>query len=249
MDAIAEAFAPFLAATYTIAKASLSHASAMWPCLRDAAKQYGAMVCTKLHLLAILLTAFGKVCMDTYFPRRVDPPEWKLRQALVFRDAHDDVQDITSWFVPDEDWKDDVQETFYDWDDWRLELRCTYGPTKCRIIARATDTLPWPPRAPSDGPHIHTVRAPTGILSATLLAKPGTGAKNVDITKRVQKYAGIHDDFHGTCVRVRDMFPIDDHDDNVDRFEGIRIIDIKSDTGLSVRTYSYATNDQVSKTQ
>lgn len=258
MDIIAEFLAPCIAVTYVIATAATTLTMVTWnavtPYVSRAATslhQHGSVAYHKLRLLTILTTTYLRVTakkyMETYLPTCVERPKWKLRRAFVFRDNHDDLEDITSWFVPDADWKQDIEETFHDWDDWRLELRCTYGTKKCRIVLRADDELVWPPvTIPPSGPHIHTMRAPDGVLSATLVAKPGIGAKSMDITTRVHKYAGFGNDYHGTCVRVRDLFPMDDHDDNVERFLGVRIIDLKGEAGLSVKTYSYETNDRIS---
>jgi hypothetical protein len=259
MDVIADFFAPCVAVTYSIAAIAYAFGTVTWeaaaPHVRSLRRRAGIAFHTVYHkarLLGILGSAYLRVTakkfVDTYVPSRsIDPPEWKLRRALVFRDRHDDVQDITSWFVPDEDWKNDIEETFLDWDDWRLELRCVYGAKKCRIVLRADDELTWPPATiPASGPHIHAMRAPDGVLSATLVPKPGIGAKSMDVTARVHKYAGFGNDYHGTCVRVRDLFPMDDHDDNVERFIGVRIIDLKGEAGLSVKTYSYDANDRIS---
>lgn len=262
MDVVAELIDPCIALLHTTATVSYAVATSCatfsWdvikPHVQRAAssfRHHSSIVYRKSRLLSILVMAYLKVsvkgCLEKYCPSSVERPEWKLRNAFVFRDDHDDFEDITSWFVPDEDWKRDIESTFLDWDDWRLELRCTYGTKKCRIIVRADDELTWPPtKTPESGPHIHAMRAPDGVLSATLVAKPGIGAQSVDITKRVRKYAGFGNDYHGTCVRVRDLFPMDDHDDNNDRFLGVRIIDLKGEAGLSVRTYSYETNERIS---
>jgi hypothetical protein len=175
------------------------------------------------------------------------PPVWKITDAIILRDDHDDFVNIRQWFVPDDQWEEDVKEVFPMWDDWKAELRCRYGDRKCRVILRPGDTLTWPPPYDLDpSHHIHVVRAPQGVLSATLLANPKVpGARDVDVTRRVQKYAGFNHDYHGTTVRVRDIFPMDDHDDNAERFLGLRIIDLNADTGLSVKTFSYALNEKI----
>lgn len=177
------------------------------------------------------------------FPNKNPPEVWSIKKALMFRDEHDDFEDITSWFIPDEHWKEDIQAAHPDWEDWRVELRCTYAGRKCRIVLRKDDELYWPPRVTPNLHHVHNMRAPQGILSATLLGAPGTDAKNMDITRRAQKYAGFGNEYHGTTVRVRDLFPMDDHDDNKERFTGVRIIDLSAQSGLSVKTYYYEPND------
>ena len=180
------------------------------------------------------------------FSTEPSPPIWKITDAILLRDEHDDFVNIRPWFVPDDEWEDDIRDVFPDWDDWKVELRCSYGDRKCRIVLRAGDTLQWPP--PFDThPHIHAVRAPQGVLSATILIDPEIpGGKNVDVTHRVQKYAGFNHDYHGTTVRVRDIFPMDDHDANAERFTGgLRIIDLSAETGLHVKIFSYIANEKI----
>jgi hypothetical protein len=202
-----------------------------------------------IKLWYIIATSYAKLQFERFvrhFSKEPCPPVWKITDAIVLRDEHDDYVNIRSWFVPDDDWEEDVREAFPSWDDWKVELRCTYGDRKCRIVLRAGDTLVWPPSYDLHQAHIHAVRAPQGILSATLLIKPGIpGGKNIEVTQRVQKYAGFNHDYHGTTVRVRDIFPMDDHDDNAERFSGLRIIDLSPKTGLRVKIYSYATNEKI----
>ena len=93
--------------------------------------------------------------------------------------------------------------------------------------------------------HFHNMRAPQGILSATLVGNTEKGACDVDITKRVQKYAGFGHKYHGTTVYVKDLFPLDDHDDNVQRFSGVRIMEIHPKRGISTKTYSYKDNESL----
>ena len=174
-----------------------------------------------------------------------NPPVWKITDAILLRDHHDDFVNIRPWFIPDAEWEEDIREVFHHWDDWKVELRCSYGSRKCRIVLRPGDTFTWPP--PYDtSPHIHAVRAPQGVLSATLLANPEVpDAKDVDVTQRVQKYAGFDHDYHGTTVRVQDIFPMDDHEENAKRFLGLKLIDLSARTGLSVKTFSYALNEKI----
>ena len=180
-----------------------------------------------------------------HFSRDPVPPVWKITDALVLRDEHDDFVNIRHWFVPDDQWEEDIREVFPEWTDWRVELRCSYGDRKCRIVLRPGDSLVWPP--PYDtSPHVHAVRAPQGVLSATLLANTNVpGAKSIDVTHRVQKYAGFNHDYHGTTVRVRDIFPMDDHDDNAERFTTLRVIDLGAKSGLRVNMFSYALNEKI----
>jgi hypothetical protein len=176
-----------------------------------------------------------------YMTKDPSPPTWKITDAFVTREHHDDFMDARSWFVPDTRWDQDVCDMVPDdWDDWKVELRCRYGEHKYRIVLRHGDTLEWPPPEPES--HVHMVRAPCGLLSATLLANPGS--KDVDVTARVQKYAGLKNKYHGTTVKVQDMFPFDDHEENSKRYKGLRIIDIGR-SGLHIKTFSYEMNENL----
>lgn len=203
-----------------------------------------------LGLWYIIATSYIKFQVHRFirnFSAEPSPPTWKITDAIVLRDEHDDFVNIRPWFVPDDEWEDDIRENFPEWEDWKVELRCSYGDRKCRIVLRPGDTLRWPPPYDETHAHIHTVRAPQGVLSATLLIDPSIpGGKNVDVTGRVQKYAGFNHDYHGTTVRVRDIFPMDDHAENATRFTGgLRIIDLSAETGLRVKMFSYITNEKI----
>lgn len=66
----------------------------------------------------------------------------------------------------------------------------------------------------------------TTVFPLTVLAAGmhGRGGEELlDVTRRVLKYQGPARDFHGTPIRVRDLFPFDDRDDAV--FAFLRVID------------------------
>jgi len=201
-----------------------------------------------LHLVYLVATSYIRFQWDRLFPRDdTSADHWKLRRVHIYRDSTYDFKDITEWFIPDEDWKRDIQAEFPDWPDWRVEVRYSYKGHKFRMLLRPDDEFTWPlPVTDEIDSHFHCVRAPHGILAASLLPRPGSGAREMDITTRVQKYAGVTRDFHGTLVRVHDMFPMDDHEENAGRFSGIRVISIAPETGLRVRVFDYANNAIVS---
>lgn len=200
------------------------------------------------NLWFIICKAYVSFQWDRFISVKQSPPIWKISKVLLFRDNHDDFKDITSWFVPDDDWKEDIHANYPDWEDWKVEIRCTYGGHKYRIVARPNDTLVWPPPLDEEAKfHFHNMRGPRGILSATLIGNKEVGARDMDVTRRVQKYAGLSNDYHNTTVHVKDLFPMDDHDDNAERFIGVRIMDIRPDIGLGVNTYSYKENEIVNK--
>lgn len=205
--------------------------------------------CTTAYIWSIILKAYIRLQFQRLFPPKHAHPVWKVRKALLFRDHHDDFEDISSWFDANY-WKDDIQTDHPDWDDWKVELRCTYGGRKCRIILRPEDTFTWPPHMDEQATcHFHNLRAPRGILCATLLGNKSVGSRDVDVTHRVQKYAGFNHDYHGTTVFVKDVFPMDDHDDNAQRFSGVRVMEIHPQTGVTMKICSYQGDEPLNETK
>jgi len=100
------------------------------------------------------------------------------------------------------------QETGFE--QCRVEIRLVEGARKRRVVLYPGDlcdpTFPQPPRRV--------------IVAARLIARQNTDASTMDITKRVQKYIG------NPLKSIHDMFPFDDHADNVQRFTHVRIIDL-----------------------
>lgn len=100
-----------------------------------------------------------------------------------------------------------------EWTAYRLEIRYELQGKKYRRIVRGplhdldllgTDIFPR-------------------ILLARLLPRDGSDAVEVNITSRVAKYAGPDRSF--VNVRLTDLFPFDDHEDNATRFACLRILD------------------------
>jgi hypothetical protein len=128
---------------------------------------------------------------------------------------------------------DDVRDLLK-WDKYKIEMRYVYRGNKYRVVYRHDDDENFPlPR------HMHMVLAPK-LIEAHLVRKHD--GKEHDVTERVRKYMGPDRDFfkkHGLYVRVQDMFPFDDHVDNVERFDHVRL---KLSTG-KVLEFDYAEND------
>lgn len=137
-----------------------------------------------------------------------------------------------------ENWEDRVAAVT-GWDTestkFRCEVRYTYGANRkvYRMVLRHGDAFQLPEEK--------VCRIPRGILSAQLLGGNLTPGVSCDVLHRVTKYAGPRGDFHeaqGLHVRVQDVFPFDDQDQNCGRFEILRTID----TSACVRDYAYAEN-------
>lgn len=103
-----------------------------------------------------------------------------------------------------------------DWEKYRIEMRYTFHGKKYRAIYRHDDEETFPPKR-----GMTLVVAPK--MTAACLIRRADG-KQIDVTDRIRKYLGPDRDFHSKkrlYVRVQDMFPFDDHDDNSERFEAL----------------------------
>lgn len=120
------------------------------------------------------------------------------------------------------------------WNKYKIEIRYTFHGHKYRAVYRHDDECGFPlPRG------MKLVIAPK-IKSACLIRR--ADGKQFDVTERVRKYMGPDRDFHsksGLYVRVQDMFPFDDHDDNAERFEAVGVW---LSTGKYLE-FGYAEND------
>lgn len=120
------------------------------------------------------------------------------------------------------------------WTEYRVEIRYAFRGNKYRVVYRHDDEESFPP--PRD---MKLVVAPK-ITMACLIRR--CDGKHIDVSERVRKYAGPDRDFHSKSVRVQDMFPFDDHDDNAERFEALGVW---LSTGKYVE-FKYAENGVVS---
>ncbi len=122
------------------------------------------------------------------------------------------------------------------WEKYRIEMRYMFHGKKYRAVYRHDDEQDFPPKRA-----MKMVIAPK-VVSACLIRR--ADGKHIDVTDRVRKYLGPDRDFHakiGLYVRVQDMFPFDDHDDNAERFEALGVW---LSTGKYLE-FGYADNDVV----
>ncbi len=122
------------------------------------------------------------------------------------------------------------------WEKYRIEMRYKFHGKKYRAVYRHDDEQDFPPKR-----QMRLVFAPK-VSSACLIRR--VDGKQIDVTDRVRKYLGPDRDFHsklGLYVRVQDMFPFDDHDDNAERFEALGLW---LSTGKYVE-FGYEENDVV----
>lgn len=176
--------------------------------------------------------------------RCVTHQEWTIQAAYAFDDETGNFQDITAWFRP-ETWEEDV--AFLEWKEPRIDVRYTrcspFGKvSKYRMVLRPGKACLFPPPPqPSNG-----VR---GIISATL--EPFAhieGAKSVDVTTRLTKYAGPYKDFHsgqGLSIRPLDCFPFDDPEALSQRFETLTIMDASNLVSQDIHEFKLAENKDI----
>ena len=127
------------------------------------------------------------------------------------------------------------------WDSFRVEVRYMLRHKKYRMVLRPGDACAFPPYPEPSAP---ACRLPQGVLSARLQGPKGSDI-DCDVTSRVLKYQGPKGDFHaglGLHVRMKDMFPFDDHCDNATRFSHLRIVD----TTARIADLPYAPNPRMS---
>ena len=138
-----------------------------------------------------------------------------------------------SVFSPKRHDVNDVRDAI-EWDKYKLDVRYTYRGQKYRVLYRHDDDGTFPlPRS------MGIVIAPK--LSSACLVRKDDG-RETDVTDRVRKYMGPDRDFykkHGLYVRVQDMFPFDDHEDNSERFQCVRLY---MSTGKCLE-FDYESND------
>ena len=133
---------------------------------------------------------------------------------MISRDHADAFLDPTN----DRRWENIVRGVIPSvWTHYRVEIRYERGGKKYRHIVRPGQPLTFPKRQPFGG----TARVVLARLMPREDAHPPSRA--VDITARALKYAGPGNSFDN--VRLTDMLPFDDHEDNATRFSCVRFID------------------------
>lgn len=178
--------------------------------------------------------------------RCVAIPEWSITAAHAVDDVTNDYRDITAWFDP-ETWESCVEE-YLGWKAPRVDVRYVHtsplgNVTKYRMIVRPGDECIVPPPKTTSG------MAFRGIISATLIPYAHCdGAKQVDVTRRMKKYAGPNKDFYetqGLEVRVLDCFPFDHPEQLVERFESLSILDTSRLLSQEMHVFSLKQNDRI----
>lgn len=173
------------------------------------------------------------------FYGRAPPATWALKKIYVFNEGPEPgvVREFDPARFPLDVWETHVEDAT-GWTQFRLEIRYAVKGHKYRLVLRQGDPVIFPPYQD----FWPARRGPSGIVSASLIRR--RDQKAVDVTDRVRKYSGPHADWHeglSSELRLHDMFPFDDHDDNAERFECLRAWDVR--TGL--RQWDYAPNPYI----
>jgi len=226
----------------------------------DTAYEICAAFGLAMQRVYLFITAYARIHFDRFPPPSYEsntPPEspLKITKVLAFSEDIDDIgnvpdpdfADITEWFSF-EMWENDVLIVFPEWTKWKLEVRYTHLGEKLRHILRPGDSMELPPSHP-DATDKKITKKPSGILSASLVPRPGIdGAKEVDITNRLRKYAGATRDF-GTSneVRAHDIFPVDDNVHSAERFDAIRIIKTHPVDVVRVENVNFSGNGSIAE--
>ncbi len=218
-----------------------------------------------LHRVYLFITAYARLHFERFPPpsyKSNTPPgsPWKITKVLAFSEDDDeddllgnvpDFADITEWFSF-EKWETDVMMVFPEWTKWKIEVRYTHNGEKLRHIIRPGDSMDWP-LSPDTTEHEHKLheltKKPSGILSASLVPRPGIdGAKEVNITNRLRKYAGVTRDFETSNeIRAHDIFPVDDNVHSAERFDAIRIIKTHPVDVVRVENVNFAENGSIAE--
>lgn len=188
-----------------------------------------ASVARRARLSAALAVAWLRVHVHDTLGCSPPPPcdDWQVYRVYAFCEDNEDgfFKEVAVRTFRWDSWESDVRAAT-GWRTFRVEVRYTIRNRKFRMIMRLGDHGARFP--PYDTPR-PACRFPRGVLSARLCGKDADGSPiDVDVTARVIKYQGPHADFHaklGLVVRVSDMFPFDDADDNRARFQALRVTD------------------------
>lgn len=182
-----------------------------------------------LHLVYISCKALlGRYCKLSRGVRE-DTHEPRIYRTYVFNEGTEEpgfsreLGMYSMYAVTRPNWETEIRE-LTGWTSFRVEARYVFRHKKYRMILRPGDASPFPMYTEPSAP---ACRLPKGVLSARLQGPAGSDI-DCDVTKRVFKYQGPRGDFHsglGLVVKIRDMFPFDDHADNAARFSHLRIID------------------------
>ena len=174
------------------------------------------------YLTWVMLRSWMRCTFCTASPREHGPTAYRV---YLFNEGPGEgfYRTVPPRYFNPETWEDDVR-ALTGWVRFRAEVRYVFRHKKYRMVLHPGDACVFPPY---EEPAAPACRLPKGVLSARLQGPPGSGI-DTDVTHRIMKYQGPRGNFHadlGLHVRMHDMFPFDDQDDNRERFTHLRIID------------------------
>lgn len=225
----------------------------LWALLKDVAHEVYTNVCVtatyiRVHVQHVVSSAASSAAALFFNSTKTfaGPPAPEVFRVHAFMGDpfNGEHRDLTHRLDPRflKDWEACVAR-LTGWDTtsskFRVEMRYTYGTSRkvYRMLLRHGDVFDLPDAQ-------KRCRIPRNILSAQLLGGSVTPGVSCDVLHRASKYAGPFGDFHaflGLHVRVQELFPFDDQEQNCARFETLRTID----TTARVRDYSYSENPRL----
>jgi len=158
----------------------------------------------------VMLWLTGRVslyeCVAGDFTATLRATTWKVYRVLVFREppvGGDDDEPYELDFIelhPDIVDRDRVMDSIephvpFDWDHWKVEIRCCRGLVKRRLVIRRGESVSL----------MREVRTPTPYKILTAVASFGAGC-SVDVQDRMEKYVIVPH----RVLYPRDIFPMDD---------------------------------------
>jgi len=213
---------------------------ASWTPAVGAAQRWWAKAVCAARLIGVLLRSWLRSATGTGGSASGRAPTlykvYAFNEALGDGDAGGFYRELSPHLFDPDCWEDLVANAT-GWTNFRVEIRYTYRHKKYRMVLRRGNACVFPPYSEPSAP---TCRLPKGVLSARLQGPLGSDIQ-CDVTRRVLKYQGPRGDFHaglGLKVRLQDMFPFDDHNDNAARFTHLRVLD----TMARVHDMGYASN-------
>jgi hypothetical protein len=174
--------------------------------------------------------------------RCVEVPEWSVTSIRAVDDVTNEYRGMST-LCDLETWEDDVQR-YLGWENPRVDVKYIHTSpfgvvTKYRMILRPGDPWTFPPEK-------QQLLALRGIISATLVPHAHiSDAREVDVTRRLKKYAGPNKDFYEGRVRVLDCFPFDDPVHLAERFESLHVLDTSRLLSQEKHVFKLKSNDRL----
>lgn len=199
---------------------------------------------TKIYVKARLASAYVKAvislwvsgrasiyeCVTGDFKRSLRAATWRVYRVLVFREpplGDDEPYELDFIEIhPDSVDRERVMDSIephvpFDWDHWKVEIRCSRGLQKRRLVVRRGESISL----------MRELRTPKQYRILTAVVSFGNGC-SLDVMDRMNKYVVVQ---HRTLY-PRDIFPLDDQYD----MPGSLMLRTVTGTRLCVNEYKFS---------